>query len=104
MRLDILDLRRLNTSTLAGTLHHTPLGQTIRSHQTIRTPILVHSTPTNNSIDWIMITLRQSQRLQHNNSNALTSYVAIRSLVKGFATSISCHHTSLTKIDRKGWR
>ena len=99
MTLNHTNLRPNQTSTQQSRTHNTLLRRTTRSSQTITSPILIHSTTTNNTQNLMPQPQRITQTLQHNNTNTLRDACAIRLVGVGLAATIRSQTTLAREHD-----
>ena len=76
------------------------LGQRIRRHQPVAPSVLIHRAAANHGVNRIGVGQGFRQRLQNDETGALTANVAVGSRIEGLAAAVRSHHAGFAEIDR----
>ncbi len=88
VRLDIADLRRLDTGHLVGAAQHGLLAFRRRRHDADRTAIVIDRDGADHGLDAVAVDKRAIKALQHHQAETFTGHHAVRRGVEGTAYAI----------------
>src|ERR1700733_6774216 len=92
MGLNIGDVSRGYAGILKCSLNHLALSQTVRSRQSIRTPVLVGCCSADDRVNRASLDQSIGQRFEQDNATALTWHKAVSTCIEGVASAVRRGH------------